>query len=206
MTEKPMKKRVVILLTGAAAAALLLAGCTSNPEDSIFDPNSGMPAIFEPLDDVSYEEEFHPEDWIEYDEEGEPILPDGVEKSDVFDDAGNFIGDPSMFGYVSGNGQNRSGGQSSGQTGGQTNGNTNVAGDNGVFVENANGDTGFQEGQTSEEGWSESYDEEDDGEWVEDTEDDGDDDSWVEDSEDSDDEDEDDGVELWNGTGEWNGY
>ena len=116
-----MKKRVVILLTGAAAAALLLAGCTSNPEDSIFDPNSGMPAISEPLDDVSYEEEFHPEDWIEYDEEGEPILPDGVEKSDVFDDNG-------------------------------------------------------------------------------------DDDSWVEDSEDSDDEDEDDGVELWNGTGEWNGY
>ena len=53
--------------------------------------------------------------------------------------------------------------------------------------------------------WDMYYDSDDEG-WEEDSDGgDSSDDGWVEDSDDSDD-DEDDGVELWNGTGEWNGY
>ena len=198
-----MKKRFFALMTGVTLTAVLLSGCTSNPEDSIFDPNSGMPTIFEPLEDDSYEEEFHPEDWIEYDEEGEPILPDGVEKSDVFDDDGNFIGDPSMFGFVSGSGNHsaRTGGQNGGQDAGGSYAGEN--GDAGFYTENGDGSLGSEEGQLSEGDWSESSDDEG---WEEDSDGgDSSDDGWVEDSDDSDD-DEDDGVELWNGTGEWNGY
>ncbi len=202
-----MKKRFAIHLICAAVTAGILGGCTSDPQDSIFDPYSAS-VVFEPTEDSYYEEEFHPEDWIEYDEEGEPILPDGVDKSDVFDDAGNFIGDPSMFGFVSGGGGNSenprggsSGGQQTGQYGGTDNGGTEY------YTEDSDGSAGSDGSAFSEEGWNESSDGEDDGEWAEDSDDDGDDDSWVEDSDDGGDEDDgDDGVELWNGTGEWNGY